>query len=686
MRIKEVTIKNYRSIKEITLSFEQYTALIGTNGAGKSSVLYALDWFFGGRGIAKSDYHVNNIVGSKASENKKSQTAEIEEEQGTEVTVTFDQLGAEEKNVFEYYLLNGNLVIRKNSILKPSVQFKSSLPLVFRDVFEAADYSQSAAKNKIALSGYERFIASASYIGLLPLNSANETMTEKMSSIKINLIEWAGRNSHKSKEEQQAFLPSSDLIEKLDSFITFILVPAISDDTEFTSEKSPALLKLLSTHRDIALDNEDSIEKANIAKERDREKEKHINQVLGSQLEEEISRFLPTRQSIAFSSKIVRRRTELRGSFSLGDDGVPLNQQGHGVQRAVLIALLKVSKTSESFTTILAIEEPEVYQHPIRVKYLADVLLAWSKDHGNGNRQLICATHSPYFILPTEFSSIRLFSLDADNCTVVRSSTLQDIQNSTQKNAAYINNTLLKHLPNQFSDAFFSEVVVLVEGDTDVAILEGLALHNLGTPDALGITMACSFASLGISVIPAGGNGDLKIYAAILKSLGIPVYVVFDSDFHVISKNPSTTYTITSEYLGVEKDFVWGKTKTTVVTNKFCIFDADIESELSNSDAFYNAWYKAKDSHSISAQSQDLNDIPESATDDREKLEAKIEEARNRKYSLAGQNEAFYAVLKSDKDAFNYKIAAQGTQLEPQSKFLELFNAIIAMLANKGNF
>ena len=46
MRIREIHIKNFRSIRETTISFESLTALIGTNNVGKSTIFAAIEKFF----------------------------------------------------------------------------------------------------------------------------------------------------------------------------------------------------------------------------------------------------------------------------------------------------------------------------------------------------------------------------------------------------------------------------------------------------------------------------------------------------------------------------------------------------------------------------------------------------------------------------------------------------------------
>ncbi len=43
MIIESMCVKNFRSILDETLNFEQLTALVGANGSGKSSFLRALE-------------------------------------------------------------------------------------------------------------------------------------------------------------------------------------------------------------------------------------------------------------------------------------------------------------------------------------------------------------------------------------------------------------------------------------------------------------------------------------------------------------------------------------------------------------------------------------------------------------------------------------------------------------------
>lgn len=46
MKLRKVTINNYLSLKEVTLSFDDLTVFVGKNGSGKTSIMEALYRFF----------------------------------------------------------------------------------------------------------------------------------------------------------------------------------------------------------------------------------------------------------------------------------------------------------------------------------------------------------------------------------------------------------------------------------------------------------------------------------------------------------------------------------------------------------------------------------------------------------------------------------------------------------------
>src|SRR6185312_10423031 len=93
---------------------------------------------------------------------------------------------------------------------------------------------------------------------------------------------------------------------------------------------------------------------------------------------------------------------------------------GHGLQRAIIITILEFlarervrnpeEKTQDfekpESDIIVAIEEPEIYQHPVKQRHISNVLneLARSFSRQTGIRiQIILATHSPLFVHLAQF-------------------------------------------------------------------------------------------------------------------------------------------------------------------------------------------------------------------------------------------------------------------------------------------
>ena len=57
MKIIEITIHNWRSIRDLTLSCGDLMILIGQNNHGKSNILSAILFFFGEIGVDVLDFH-----------------------------------------------------------------------------------------------------------------------------------------------------------------------------------------------------------------------------------------------------------------------------------------------------------------------------------------------------------------------------------------------------------------------------------------------------------------------------------------------------------------------------------------------------------------------------------------------------------------------------------------------------
>lgn len=625
MLIDSINIKNFRSIKEIDLNFDQYTALIGSNGTGKSSVLYALDWFFNDRKITEGDNYKEVI--------SEQQIANDRDLNPSEITILFKDLSFKDKKYFSKYIDNdGKIKIRKTKKIEFEIQ-----------LFDQFEY----AYTKGTLEPYRKLIKEFS---LPELENSNKE--DNLRNIRRELLLASNNNKNK-----KFFIDDVDDYQKFCSLIKFILIPAIPDIGELDSGKSSSinnLAKILNESYNIKKD-EKVLNAENILLENDKIIAGQLNNDVGQQINEHLTRLIPNNK-INIKSTIVRPDSSVKWEFNMEKTNTPLTQEGHGVQRAIIMALLQASKISHEASTILAIEEPELYQHPIRARLFADVLIKWVDEkealNESNNRQLICATHSPHFILPNKITSIRLFSLE-DNQTKITQTNLKKLAYLTNKNVVDVEKFLMKELPNQFSEAFFSSGVVLVEGDTDIFVLEGLASNSKNSEK--------SFLELGISILSVNGINNLAIPYTILKELNIPVYVIFDADHMVFSETlladkekekerkeketkqinskQSALKNIKKQFHISDQQFNWGD--PTLITKEWCIFKSDIEEELSFLSDFKIIWEKT--------------------------------EYYNKK-------DPFVKVLRDSKNVFKYRDKSSQIAIEKNGQFDQLLTAIKSIL------
>lgn len=525
MQLQSVEISHFRSIETIRVDFSNFTALIGANNSGKSTILRAIEIFFEASPKIEIDDHYYK-----------------DPEIPIMISCMFSDFTPQETDEFASAIIDDELqVSRELGAQSPDSGIYSVTALGYPP-FQAIREEQNGNRQRGLYAEFR--------------NDMPELPAARNSdALKTALSEWeAGHQEQLEPHRVRGFFGAVNVANgKLKKKTSVRLVPAVKDAAiEFSDSKRSPVLGLL---RDIAkqtIENrqelKDFVETATAEVVRLTDPTQ-IPQLMGisEQLTESVQQFYADTELNAnwdqpepFEVKFPQPRI----SVTHRDVETGVEFVGHGLQRAILFALVhylaqRQSEEEEGDYTeaqsdiVLLVEEPEIYQHPTKQNVIYDSL---KKISGGFNRQtgiriqVIYATHSEKFIRMPDFDSARIIR-KTDRAprpeTVCSSYTLQDCSTdfaaiatpNEEPMPAEAMAAKLHIFSREISEGFFAERIVLVEGVTDKAVLEGAYLASGREID-----------HEGIAVISVEGKTKLEKPALIFSKLGIPIYVVLDND------------------------------------------------------------------------------------------------------------------------------------------------------------
>lgn len=506
MKIQSVEIKNLRSIKHLNIDLHDFTAIVGDNGVGKSTILFALNIFFretrttstSATSLSLEDFH------------RKDSTEPIE------ISVVFSDITDVESLALKDYVRSNLLKVTARASADENGKVSVTHHGERKGIVEFQEFftAQSAAdKTKVFDS-----LKAGSFPGLVIQGKAStETRTQAL---------HAYETAH---PERCTFISSEDQFYgfngtgKLAPFIQWVYVPAVRDASEDDGDKKNSALGLLldrTVKSAVDWSALDAIKQTALEGYGDAVGSQRPKlQQLSEGLTDALSRWGTgtTQLRVEFGSKNEDRVRVDPPTYELlsGSEDLlhSVSRLGHGMQRSFIMALLQMLASGGADNQpalILAIEEPELYQHPPQARHLAHMLAT-----GNaGATQTIVTTHSPMFVSGASFDRVKMIR-KADQSTI-HSTCIDNLK-------PYIdgNRPLATLLMGRVCEIFFSRFVVLVEGLEDLAYIESV-LALMGKQDEA--------RRLGINLVPVGGKSSMVQAATICKELDIPYFAVFDRD------------------------------------------------------------------------------------------------------------------------------------------------------------
>jgi len=532
--IKSLRVRNFRCVMDETLHCDDLTVLVGANGSGKSSFLRALDIFYDPNAkYTEDDFHARDT------------------NHPILITVTFTQLTDRERGLFRKYIEGEEMTVEKElrwSVERPSQQyFGTSLRNPEFEPF------RSAAGTGLRQE-YDRLRGIDRYSSFPPYTNREEAGK--------TLEEWEQANPNLCSRQRVGgqFFGFKEVGEAdLERHTRFLLIPAVRDASEDAIEgRGAAMSEIMELVVRRALQAREDVVKFREQTEKrykkvfDPSKVQEL-QMLQNSLTEILQAYVPeSRVDLSWQEETGFEIPMPTASVRLVEDeyASPVGYAGHGLQRAFILTMLQylavsqpsvqvqegdVETQASTPNLIVGIEEPELYQHPNRQRHLSNVLMTLATKGIAGvasQAQIVYSTHSPLFVDLERFEQVRVFRKEEQGGeprqTRVFRTTLEDVAKHVERGdgkpaGTYtregIRERLRACMTLWLNEGFFADLVVLVEGQKDWAMIVGAA-------EATGVDLVAR----GISVIPCGGKDCLIRPAAVFKSMNIPVYVIWDSD------------------------------------------------------------------------------------------------------------------------------------------------------------
>ncbi|GGO59482.1 Predicted ATP-dependent endonuclease of the OLD family, contains P-loop ATPase and TOPRIM domains [Roseovarius pacificus] len=532
MRISALEVVGLRSIEKANLTFDNVTVLIGGNNAGKSTLLHALRLFFeAAPKITPDDFHRR-------------------ETESIEIIATFDQLTAGENEEFGSAVHDGKLTVsrtlsnEKENNLTYSVRAKTYPP------FDAI----RAETNKTNMRTAFNDIADATE-GLDRASNAEQ--------VAENMRQWEQDNPDKLEFSYvRGFFGAPNVANgKLKKKTSLHFIPAVADVQEETSDaKRSPIIGLLSEIAKQTYENREEVK--NFIEKTQTDFDSLVSPDKFPQLGAISESLTSTIQKYYSDSRLLADwKSEEGVKFSFPQPAIKvedsgflsgLEHVGHGLQRAALFSVIEFLAQSQAATTeeefdeaqsdiILLIEEPEIYQHPHKQKLVSAafryICEEFSKSTGI-RFQVVFATHSEKFVDIEHFHTARIMrktvfdgNVDHSISALTIRECSQFFANLVQKDPMPDHAFLAKlHIfSREICEGFFAQKVILVEGVTDKAILEGV--YQSLNRDCI---------AEGIVIVSVEGKTKMDKPFYIFNKLGIPTYAVFDSDANSGDKKPGT--------------------------------------------------------------------------------------------------------------------------------------------------
>lgn len=551
MKIEQIRIKNWRSIKDQELQAQDLMVIIGQNNHGKSNLLSSVLFFFGEVKHHDLDFFHGSIE--------------------LFVEIQFGSLDEDDKTTFKKYLNSEEkIVVRKSAFLGGSFEYRGYIENPSEEWLQEPNASAYTKRELAESLPFHPFLPDIGRITKQNIIDAqNSYIAQNRDAINFNI-----------ELEDNNFLGLKTVAKGIFGEVYFI--PAVKEASDdFASKDSSVFGKmyadvvaLMSEHNEDWKETKDKLGKLFATlnkKDHDGNENLERPQQLAD-FEQELTNELVTwgaKVDIEVSAPDIENVFKANTQVWI-DDGVrtDIKRKGHGLQRALTVALIQViakraitaaenedeenqGNRKASNSRYFIFEEPELYLHPQAQRSLFDSFVGLSE---SGSQVILC-THSSGLIDVERYKSIYIATKGSETKgTKIKQCTEELFDGDSKKdfNLSYWIN------PDR-GELFFASKVVLLEGATEKTVLPLLA-RQLG------------FFKYEYTLIDCGSKDNIPLYVRLLNKFSIPYVAVYDQD-HQAHKSADARASANTSTRKIEEEINSDIGSSVVLVN-------DIEEEL----------------------------------------------------------------------------------------------------------
>lgn len=578
MKLKRVTIRNFRCCENLCLDVASMHAIVGPNNAGKSTILHALDLLFNpsARKISEESFFQKDV----------SRRIEIE--------AVFDELSTSEASELAPYLkgdggfhLMRTVELSADDATEGAEGSKYKIQAFYASAFPAIDWLNPAKISGATITEWWRVKETLNVRGESFLSFLGSGAKPPVSVWKEKASEFAAAHLLPS-DYADGWMPNPQgYAGVLKSTLPhYELIPAVRDalDESRVTKTNPFGRLIYEIVNSLDSELRDELDQAlrstilklnrggeNVRAQKIADMESTIKGFLGGimPVDLELQFQAPTVEVLLTTPKVV-----VDDGFCGGVDG-----KGHGLQRAVIFAILRSyaklvtdKQDGSKRTLILGVEEPELYMHPTAQRTIRRVLRAIA----DGGDQVLITTHSPLMVDVEYFDEIVRIegARTGGSPRPYQVSVAQLIDDLVARYPGLTGKVSAQSIREKYrhaytssrNEGFFAKTVVLVEGSTEAY---ALPIYAAAT--------GADFDALGISVVECGGKGQLDRLYRIFNELGIPCYAIFDYD---LGSADSETRRLSRELLTLFGSAEVADPENPVITQTFACFSRNWEQDM----------------------------------------------------------------------------------------------------------